>query len=122
MTNIREIKVVEQVPIDQIKYIEVERIVNNFINVPQIVEVIQQVPITITNTVDKPVDIIQTVERIVQVVNTEERLVEVPVERTIPVIQEVPTPYREVETVFVKGDVEEVIREIERVVEKPIIR
>lgn len=43
-------------------------------------------------------------------------------ERSVPIIQEVPKPYREVETVYVKGDTEEVIREVDRLVEKPIIR
>lgn len=71
VTNVREIKIVEQVPVEQIKYIEVERIVNHFINVPQTVEVVRQVAVPITTTVEKPVNIIETVERIVQVVNTD---------------------------------------------------
>lgn len=41
-----------------VKYIELERIINNFIKVPQIVEIKEQVPITITNTIEKPVDVI----------------------------------------------------------------
>lgn len=65
VTNVKEVRVVEQVPIDMVKYIEVEKIVNNFIKVPQIVEIKEQVPIQITNTIEKPVEVIEQIEKIV---------------------------------------------------------
>lgn len=122
ISTIKEVRIVEQVPVEQIRYIEVERIVNNFINVPQIVEIKEQIAVPVNTTIEKPVDIIHTFEKIVQVINVEERLVEVPVEKNITLVQEVPTPYREEVTHIVKGDREEVILEVERIVEKPIVK
>jgi hypothetical protein len=39
------------VAVEIIKYIELERVVNNFVKVPQIVEIKEQVPIQVTNTI-----------------------------------------------------------------------
>lgn len=52
---------VEQVPVEIVKYIELEKTVNNFVKVPQIVEIKEQVPIVVNNTIDRPVEIIQTI-------------------------------------------------------------
>ena len=35
MTNVKEVTVVEQVPVEIVKYIELEKTVNNFVKVPQ---------------------------------------------------------------------------------------
>ena len=69
ISTIKEVRVVEQVPVEQIRYIEVERIVNNFINVPQFVEIKEQVVVPLNKTIEKAVDVIQTIEKIVQIVN-----------------------------------------------------
>lgn len=61
MTNVKEVTVVEQVPVEIVKYIELEKTVNNFVKVPQIVEIKEQVPIVVNNTIDRPVEIIQTI-------------------------------------------------------------
>jgi hypothetical protein len=45
------VTVAEQVAVEIIKYIELERVVNNFVKVPQIVEIKEQVPIQVTNTI-----------------------------------------------------------------------
>jgi hypothetical protein len=101
--------VIEQVPIESIKYIEVEKIINNFIQVPKIVEVNEQVPIYITNTIEKAVDLVETVEKIVIVTNIEERLVEVPTTVQVPLIQEVVKEIINEKIVNVKGDLQEKI-------------
>ena len=98
---------VEQVPIETIKYVEVEKITNHFIKVPQIVEVKEQVPVYITNTIEKPVDVIETIEKIVMVVHTEEKLVEVPVEVQVPFINEIAKEITNEVMVKVKGDLQE---------------
>lgn len=61
VTNVKEVKVTEQVPVEIIKYVEVEKIKNNFIKVPEVIEIKEQVPITITNTIEVPVDIVEVV-------------------------------------------------------------
>lgn len=96
--------------------------INNFVNVPQVIEVKEQIPIHITNTIEKPVEIIETVEKLVQVRSIEEKILEVPVEKQIVLIQEVAKPFRETDTVFIKGDREEIIVEIEKIYEKPLIQ
>jgi len=104
ITNVKEVTVVEQVPIEIIKYIELEKVVNNFVKVPQIVEIKEQVPIQITNTIERPVDVIEIIEKIVVEKVTEEKILEVPVNHDVALIQEIPVPYKEEVVVVTKGD------------------
>lgn len=106
-TTIKEVQIIEQVPFETTKYIELEKIVNNIIKVPQIVEIKEQVPIIVTNTIEKPVDVLQTIEKIVVTSTIEEKILEVPVRHDVALIREVPKEYIQQVMVQVKGNLEE---------------
>ena len=122
VTNLQEVRVVEQIPYEVIKPMEIEKIVNHIVEVPKIVEITKEVPIYITTTKEKPVEVVETIEKIVAVENTVEKMVPVEIKVQVPCVKEVQRDITHTEYVKVKGERQEVVKDVERVVTQELIR